>query len=360
MAKEKVSKKQLRVALIASEHTVREHSEFLRLLLVGLADESVPSLLVCPPRCDPDSIFTGTAEVLLHPVLDLPFTERIVARLLAQQIRKFEPTVLHCLCESKASLTRRLAHRLELPYLLTVNSMHRRRGQLSVSSKRCKNIIVPAQTIAANLSKTHPGLADRIEQINIGTFVSETTGCFSQPNKTATIVTAYPLENADDFENLFGALRHLQLDGYEFMVVVAGDGKAEGRVWELLAALDLLQIVTMVSRLRPWRSVLAAGDIYVHPQPRPVFDSSLLEAMSVGAAVAGCRGGVDDLIVEDKTAVVFDPKDELSIMRCLQKLLDKREFARQIAGSAQQYLAENYAAEGMISATLGVYHEARG
>ena len=43
MAKENVSKKPLRVALIASEQTARDYSEFLRLLLEGLADESVPS-----------------------------------------------------------------------------------------------------------------------------------------------------------------------------------------------------------------------------------------------------------------------------------------------------------------------------
>lgn len=173
------------------------------------------------------------------------------------------------------------------------------------------------------------------------------------------MVTAHPLDRADDFENLFGALRHLRIDGYEFMTVVAGDGKAEGQVWRLLTALDLLQTVTMVSKLKPWRSVLAAGDIFIQPRPRSVFDTSLLEAMSVGAAVAGCKGGVDDLIMEDKTAVVFNPKDELSIVRSLKMLLDKREFARQIATNAQQHLAENHTAGNMIAATIGAYHNAR-
>jgi hypothetical protein len=219
LTKESVSKKPLRVALIASERTAREYSEFLRLLLVGLADESVPTLLICPQGCDPDSLFTGAAEVVDHPVLDLPFTERLAARLLAQQVEKFEPTVLHCLCETKASITRRVAHRLEVPYVLMVNSMQGRWGQLSISSKRCKKIIVPAETIAANLREAHPRLADRIERINIGTFVAESVGCFSRPNRTATMVTAHPQDNADDFENLFSALRHLKIDGYEFMII---------------------------------------------------------------------------------------------------------------------------------------------
>jgi glycosyltransferase involved in cell wall biosynthesis len=149
------------------------------------------------------------------------------------------------------------------------------------------------------------------------------------------------------------------IDGYEFMVVIAGDGRAERHLWKLLTALSLLQVVTMVPRLKPWRSVLAAGDIFIRPQPRFAFDPSLLEAMSIGAAVAGCKGGVDDLIVEDHTAVVFDPKDEVSMLRCLQKLLGKREFARQIARNAQEYLKANHAADNMISATIRAYENSQ-
>ena len=360
MASEVVKKKSLRVALIASEHTVREYSALLELLMVGLADESVPTVLICPPGCDSESMFTGSAEVVSHPALDLPLSEHLNIRLLAQQLAKFKPTVLHCLCESKASLARQLARRMDLPYVLTVSSVQGRSGQFSVSSKRCKRIIVPAKTIADNVAKAHQSLAERIEQINIGTFVAEASGCFTKAGRIATMVTAHPFEHANDFENLFGVLRHLLIDGYEFMMVVAGDGRAERHLWKLLTALGLLQVVTMVPRLKPWRSVLAAGDIFIRPQPRLAFDPSLLEAMSVGAAVAGCRGGVDDLIIEDRTAVIFDPKDELSMLRGLQRLLGKREFAREIARNAQEYLRENHAADNMISATIRAYREAQG
>ena len=360
MASEVAKKKPLRVALIASEHTVREYSAFLKLLLVGLADESIPTVLICPPGCDSESMFTGSAEVISYPALDLPLCEHFNIRLLVQQLAKFEPTVLHCLCESKASLARHLARKMDLPYVLMVNSVRGRSGQFSISSRRCKRIVVPAKTVADNVAKAHPGFAEQIEQINIGTFVAETGVCFSQPNRIATMLTAHPFDDANDFENLFSVLRHLLIDGYEFMMVVAGDGRAERQLWKLLTALGLLQVVTMVPRLKPWRSVLASGDIFIQPKPSLAFNASLLEAMSVGAAVAGCRGGVDDLIIEDHTAVVFDPKDELSILRCLQRLLDKREFARKIARNAQEYLRENHAAGKMISATIQAYRDAQG
>ncbi|MHC4324764.1 MAG: hypothetical protein ACYSUX_10875, partial [Planctomycetota bacterium] len=137
------AKKSLRVALIASEHTICEYSIFLERLLVGLAAESVPVALICPPRFDPGTVFTGIGEVINYPVFDLPLMERLNIWLLIERLSRFEPTILHCLCESRAPLTRQLAHRLELPYMLMVNSMQKRWRHLSISPGYCQSIIVP-------------------------------------------------------------------------------------------------------------------------------------------------------------------------------------------------------------------------
>jgi len=327
--------------------------------MVGLADESIQVALVCPPSYDVDTVFTGAAEVISHPVFNLPLMGHLNIRLLTERLAKFEPAILHCLCESKALLTKQLAHRLELPYVLMVNSLQKRWSHLAISSKHCAKIIVPTKSIAANLASVYPNFTDRIEQINIGTFVAEGSGCFSEPFRLATMVMADPLDKADDFENLFSVIRHLMIDGYEFMTVIVGGGRAERQLWKLLSALGLLHIVSIVPRRMPWRSVLAAGDIFIQPQPNFAFDPVLLEAMSIGAAVAGCKSGVDDLIIQDETAVVFDPNDELSIKRTLQRLLDRKEFARQIARTAQQYLRENHSVSKMIAAFLQTYYEAQ-
>jgi glycosyltransferase involved in cell wall biosynthesis len=359
LALEKNTKQSLRLALIASDHTVSEYSIFLEHLLAGLADESIPVALVCPPVCDVDSMFTGGADIISYPVFELPLTEHLNRRLLIERLAKFKPAVLHCLCESRALLTRRLTRRLDLPYVLMVNSLARYLVQFSVSSRRCAKIITPTKSIAADIAGAYPRFAGRIEQINIGTFVAERNRCFSGPSGFATIVMAHPLDNADSFENLFNAVRHLMIDGYEFMMVVTGGGRAEGQLRKLLAALGLLQTVTIVPRLRPWRSVLAAGDIFIQPQPNSAFNPLLLEAMSIGSAVAACKGGVDDLIIDGRTAVVFDPNDELSIVGTLQRLLDRRDFARKIARAAQEHLRQNYTVSKMISDTLQTYYEAQ-
>lgn len=350
----------LRPVLIASEHTLFEYSLFLEHLLVGLADESIPAVLVCPPGLDVQSVISGAVEVIRHPIIDLPLMEYLTSNRLIEQLERFRPTVLHCLCETKAPLTGQLARQLSLPYVLTVNSLQKRRRQVSISSKHCARIIVPAKSIAVSVAKAHPRFAERVEQINIGTFVEEHSRCFSGPSRLPSVVIAHPFDNVAEFESLFGAVRHLAIARYEFLVTAMGAGRAESQLRKLLAALGLLQTVTIVPRLKPWRSVLAAGDIFIRPQPTDTFDPLLLEAMSVGSAVAACKGGVDDLIIEDQTAVVFDPNDEFSIRTTLQRLFDRREFARQLARDAQEYLRDHHKVSNMISATLQLYREAQG
>ena len=358
-ASETVTRKTVQPALIVSEKTIFEYSIFLHHLLVGLADESIPTSLVCPPDCDVDSVVSPAVEVVRHPAFKLPLMGYQNRKILIERLERFKPSVLHCLCESQAKLTRRLARQLDLPYVLAVNSLQGRFGRLSISSRRCVKIIVPARSIAANFAETHPKFAERIEQINIGTFAGERSECFREPCRIASIVVAGSLDDIGKFENLLSAVRHLAIEGYEFMLVIIGGGRAERQLRKLLAALGLSQIVISVPKLAPWRSVLAAGDIFIQPVASDAFSPLLLEAMSVGAAVAACKGGVDDLIIEGRTAVVFDPDDEISIKGSLQELFDRRELAQQLGRGAQEYLRENYSVSEMISSILQIYREAQ-
>ena len=357
MALDNAKQKSHRIALIVSERTVTESKMFLGNLLVGLTDMSIPVALVCPQHCNLDSIVLGNAEVIRYSNIKLPLIKNINKRILVEKLIKFKPTILHCLCETRASLTRQLSRRFDLPYALMVNSLQKRWDRLSISLKRCAKIIVPAKSIADNIAQSYPRLTDRIIQINIGTFTTQKCGCFSEPSRTPTIVMAYQFRNTGEFEKLFGALKHLRIDGHELMVVVIGGGRAETELWKLLAALDLLQFVTIVPRTTPRRLVLGAGDIFILPQPATAFDPFLLEAMSVGAAFAGCKGGVDDLITADQTAVVFNPNDELSIVSTLQRLLSRPELARKIAQNAQEHLRKNHSVSNMISSYLELYQE---
>ena len=351
--------KTLRPALIASSRAISDYWQFLEHLLVGLADESIPAALVCSSDKAAEAIVWPGIEVIKYPVYELPFMGRYNKRLLLDKLEEFQPTVLHGMCEKEAGLIRQLARELGLPYVLTLNSLARRWDQLAMSKSRLAKIVVPTMSIAQSVEKFYPNFSRRVEHVNKGTFTSDATACFSVAGRLPSIITSAVTDNGGEFDNLLKALKRLAMAKYEFLLVIIGGGRTEEQLRKQINKLDLVQKVTIAPKVEPHRLVLSAGDIFVQAQPSDSFNPMLLEAMSVGTAVAACKGGVDDLIIEGKTAAVFNPKDELSVFNCLQKLLDSRESAKQLAKSAQQYLRENYTVSNMVKSTLRIYREAQ-
>ncbi|MGA2172481.1 MAG: glycosyltransferase [Sedimentisphaerales bacterium] len=347
-----------RVALIASRRTIDEYPLYLKFLLVGLADESVPVLLICPPRVAVDSLIPPTVEVVRHPAIDIPLMERYNRKLLLDRLAEFQPDLLHCLCETRASLVRWLARRLDVNYLLNINSFVSRFNLLPLSPTRLSAIVAPTKTIADNFAAGNPKFADRVRQINIGTFIDDTTACFAHPERLPGIIVAQPWDNPADIQNLLGAFHRLTIDGYQFMVALIAAGRTEKHIWKQLHALGLLRVVTIVPRLPELYSAISAADIFIVPRPSFSFNSLLLAAMSAGSAVAACTGGVDDLIIDGKTALVFNPNDQLSIYNCLKHIFDAKEMARQIASNAQQHLRQSHHVSDMVGSTLSLYRQA--
>lgn len=349
------TRKNMRPVLIASRRTVVDYTTYLRRLLVGLADESITTALICPPACDLNRIAPIPADVFLHPRIDLPLLEHVGFDQLTAQLEKFRPTILHCLCESRAALVRRLAQQLDVPYVLAVNTLAKRRPQLPISPAYCRSILVPAPTIQASVAKVYFRYAERIRQVHMGTFAGTEPVCFADESRLSSIVVAHPFHHTAHFDSLFKAIKDLIADGHEFMVVVMGQGRAEPRLRQLLTEYGLSEIVTLVPPLDPWRSVIAAGDIFVQPQPNEAFSALLLEALGLGTVVVACAGGVDDLIVPNQTALVFEPQSENGLREGLARLLSDHSYARRLAGMAQSYVGGRYSVGGMISATLETY-----
>jgi len=355
----------VRLALLTCRSSFFDYGLYLQKLLVGLTDLSVPVALVCPPDIDIDSVVLTGPEIIRHPVIRLPFLGRFNLKILAEQLRRFRPSVLHCLSETDANLAGRLSKQLNLPYLLTVNSLQKRlplkavlRTSLSLSRKRLAAIVVPSNCIAENFSALYPFFAERIRRINIGTFVSDSTVCFSQTGRLASFITSFPSMGKRDFSKLFDAIKHLAVEGYDFVLAVACDWRSDWYLRKKIATLGLSANVVIVPKLEPLRGLLTAADVFIQPCPSCSFDIAVLEAMSVGAAVLGCKGSVDDLIIEGKTGFIFDADDRISIYNCLKAVLDSPDKTRKIARQAQDFLRANFSVSTMVEQTLLCYRQA--
>ncbi|HEG42552.1 MAG TPA: glycosyltransferase [Phycisphaerales bacterium] len=348
------SSDQVRPVLLADRRTLRYYSTSLRHIFAGMSEELCQCALVCPPDVDAESVACMPTEIIPYPVFKSRMFWFQNRRAVLDEIGKFKPTVLHCLSAKQMRLTEYLAGQLGVPYVVSFNSAAISRLGLA-TSRNCAAMIASSGTIAKKLTKISRRRADRIHQINIGTFVEDTCACFSVGGRVMSMVVAQRLENAFEFEPLLNAVRHLVIDGYEFVLAIIGKGPAERGIHKMIKELGISHSVTVVPAIEPMQSVFAGADIFIQPHISMSFNPYLLDAMSVGMVVASCRAGIEDFLVEGETAVFFETDDELSIYSCLQKLMDKREVARQIAMGAQSRLRKNHSVSKMVSSLLEIY-----
>jgi glycosyltransferase involved in cell wall biosynthesis len=346
-----------RTAIICSRRSVTDYSLYLKFLLLGLADESAPSCLVVPPRINVDSIVPPAFDTVRYPAVEFPLMQRYNRKVLLDRLVVFRPALLHCLCESMAAMTRWLSRQLNIPYILNIDSIARPWHPVTVSPTRCAFIITPAKSIADHLISEHPRYADRVRQINIGTFVADQVACFTHRDRVPGIVISHTPANPNDLDNIFHVFHRLGVENYPFMIALIGADNAEKHIRNLLRELNLSRLAAFIPPLTGIDPVIAAADIFIVPRPSFSFNMPLLSAMSAGCAAAACTGGVDDLIIGDKTALIFEPDDQLSIYNALKRLLDSPDFARLIASQAQASLRQNYNVSAMVASTLQLYRE---
>lgn len=349
----------MRPALFVDTATTSRYAHSLRRLMVGFASEACQPALICPPGYEAGSVLGPSVEVIPYPLFRIPLFYWRNKYILLERLAAFKPTVLHCFAPSRAGLTRKLAIELGLPYVLTFHSQPNSLCKPLVAPTHCAALIASSPPICERLKKLYRFMSDSVMQVNIGTFVDDRCACFNDPQRIPSMVLIQSLERISDFEPLLNALRHLMLDGKEFVAAIMGKGRADRRLHRRINELGLNERITVVGPMRPLRNILAGADIFLQLQPVTNAFTNVLDAMSVGMAVASCRQGAEGILTENETAQFFDPYDELTLYAALKTLLDDREKARQMAQGGQDYIRREHSVSRMVEELIAVYSMAQ-
>lgn len=344
-----------RPVIIVDRRSLRHYLTPLRHLLVGLTTQAYPTMLICPYDADAEAMIGAPVSQIRYPILKVPVLNSWGKASVLDKLRKFKPTVIHCFSARRIGFTRYLARQLNIPYVITADLFHKPLLHTFIFRRQCESVITFSKSVYERLHARHGRLGKLVRLVNPGTFVEDTCACFSQSRHIASLVVSQKLTNPFEFELFLDAVKHLAIDGYEFMVAIIGKGPAERDIHRTIEKLGLSQIVTVVPPMQPLRAIFAGADIFVCLEYTPGLNSRLFDAMSVGMAVAASRENAGDLLVDKKTAVLFDTHDELSIYSNLQKLLGKRELTRQIAKAGQQHLKNHYTVSKMVDSLLEIY-----
>jgi len=361
ISKTKTTKNQrfIRPILIISRQNLLQYHLILKNLLLGLAERSIPVTVVCEPGCNTDKIVMSNAEVVTYPVIDLPFTRHINLQILVRNLEKHKPDIVHCLCDSQSHLARRISQSFDIPCLININHIRNKPYHLSTCLKHCSELIVPTSLIADKITNAHPHLADRIKTIYVGCFSEEKPTCFTGRSDIVNLVTCSPSQNSHDLMPLLKTLRHIAIQGREFVLVIISQNRStDTELRRMTSGLGISKNVIFCEPIHPIRSVMTACDIFIQPTKAYDFNPLLLEAMSAGCAVTACFGGYDELVVPDRTALVFQPDDQQDIYACLQKLLDSRELSCKIAENCLELTHTRHSPSVMIENIIQSYENA--
>jgi glycosyltransferase involved in cell wall biosynthesis/protein-tyrosine-phosphatase len=144
----------------------------------------------------------------------------------------------------------------------------------------------------------------------------------------------------------------------DFRFVIVGEGPEESALKQLAGDLGIESKVVFTGGRRDVNDLIAAMDIFVLSSLAEGLPMVLLEAMTLGTpAVATAVGGVPELIEHNVNGVLVRPGDPRSLADACITVASNRLWARSLAASARETVAEEFSHQANGSSILQAYRE---
>jgi glycosyltransferase involved in cell wall biosynthesis len=220
-------------------------------------------------------------------------------------------------------------------------------------------VLAGSEAVRRELVEQRVSPPSKVHLVRPGVYQERHATCFEQADNTASIVAGCELDDLPAFAAVLRALADLRGRGYECLLFVIGEGKAERELRMLCDELNLRQDLTFVEHQcgKNLVDIFKAADIYVAPSPVAGVDMGTLLAMAGGVPVLAARGGSSDFIIDGQTAGTFRSADAHDLADKLAHFLDDHAAARALAESALGYLRENHSAAKMVAAIAQIYRQ---
>jgi glycosyltransferase involved in cell wall biosynthesis len=137
--------------------------------------------------------------------------------------------------------------------------------------------------------------------------------------------------------------------------VLAGEGKEQRRLQELIAERALERNVRLHGFEKDPLSLIHAADLFVLPSVCEPLGLVILEAMAVGCpVVAANAGGPAELIADNNNGRLFTPDDSCDLAKIITSMLSDKIASRSLATQGLKFV-KNFSAREMATQTLSVY-----
>ncbi len=313
-----------------------------------------------------------------------PKADFVTARLVAKQLRKFRPQILH-IHGNKAAMVGWLATHL-WPVRRVITTVHNFPSNLDPSSKRYA-ITKQTNRIVFNGAKRLIAVSTELKRYlekDIGINTRKITvipngidiGKWKAYKDTGRLDAGESLGLPDD-AILMGAVgRLVPFKGHKVLLksmqqvvanhpnvylLIMGDGPLREKLGEQAEALGISRNVRFLGFVNEPGRYMAELDLFVLPSINEPFGIVLLEAMATGLPIVSTRaGGVLDIVEDGVTGLLAEPGDEKSLAGAIEKVLDDKKLRKSLAQNGQKLVRDNFTIKAMADKTFGVYESLLG
>ena len=350
----------VRAAWVAGAETFGRFGRVLQPLAVGLVDEMVGITVLLPGSADCPELETVPHEAAVYPPARW---WRIGGRWLdavAADLKRRKIDLLHALDGSAGRLTRTLARRLDVPYVLSSYALDDT-WRLSEAGREAAAVLAASEPLRDALADRAVAPAERLRLMRPGVYHVRRPTCFDDPTHSIAIVAGGPLADLPACDAVLQCFAELAARKYDCAFFFLGTGPAERRLRQRAEQRKLLAHLTFAD-CRPMgqlTGIFKAADVFIAPVAHDGIDMQTLLAMAAGVPVLAAAGGaVSDFLRDGETATFFTQGDSAELTVKLTALLDDRASARALAASAIEYVHRNHSPAVNVTALAHIYHEA--
>lgn len=348
----------LHVLLLTGRFEVRGSCAYSLRLAKGLPSRGIAPQVICPDAQLVDPAQRRSLGLREVPRLDSPLWGRLSVSLLARELIRNPPRMIHVQSRRVLWQGNWLARRLRLPLVVTVHDHPQPHEKLPVDRLWCRRIIAVSESVRSDiLSRTDlPG--ELVSVIASGVETGHQLECPVpfEPTHVPVVGTAGPLEAVKGVPFFLSAAQQVLETGRDVEFVVAGAGPEEANLRYLARQLGIAGRVTFVPYLFDFAKSLKAMDVFCLPSLQQGLGTIMLEAMSLGRPViASGVGGVFSVVRDGETGLIVPPSNSGELARRILELLNDPVRARAIGTAARHLVEGQFNVDRMVDQTAELY-----
>jgi glycosyltransferase involved in cell wall biosynthesis len=202
------------------------------------------------------------------------------------------------------------------------------------------------------IAKYGKSLESKLTVIYLGIDIEKFFFCEEKKQKQGFIVSSVGfLVPKKGFSYLIEAAKLLKEKGYQFQVVIAGEGPERNNLERLVSQLSLKSTVYLPGMIstKDLPHFFGRSDIFIFPSviakdgSRDVIPVAIMEAMAMGLPVVATNvGGIPELVEHKKTGILVLEKNAHELAVAIELLIKSEKLRKRLGRAGQEKVRDEF------------------